>query len=254
MIIAVDIGNSSINIGYFTDRGLIVQKINTHPKKSAEDYGSIFRAFMSQNHIEKKRFSVIISSVVSGFSAVLEDTFQQQSAKDILTVSHKMNSGLKFKIKSPEAVGTDRIANAVAVCERYGGPVAVVDFGTATTVTVIGKHVDFIGGAIMPGLGLMNHVLGQRTSKLVEVVLESPLSALGEDTAGSIRSGLFYGTAGAVERILSEIERETETRFSLVITGGYGQAVAKFIQRPCAINPNLTLEGLKILYEKNRPA
>lgn len=257
MIIAVDIGNSSINIGYFADRGLVVQKIETHPKKSAEGYAAFIGTFMSQNHIEKKRFSVIISSVVSGYAAVLEETFRRLSAKeaiDILTVSNKMNSGLRFEIRNPEELGTDRIANAAAAWERYKSPVAVVDVGTATTITVIGKHANFIGGAIMPGLGLMNEVLERRTSRLKGIVLESPASALGKDTAGSIRSGLFYGTAGAIERILSEIGRETDAQFTIVITGGYGQVVDKFIEQPHEINPNLTLEGLKILYEKNRPS
>ena len=110
----------------------------------------------------------------------------------------------------------------------YGGPVAVVDFGTATTITIVGKNADFIGGSIMPGIGLMNDVLEQRTSKLTKVPLEQPGPALGTDTAGCIRSGLLRGTAGAVERVLDDIEKETGYMFRVVITGGYAHLVDAF--------------------------
>jgi type III pantothenate kinase len=257
VIIAVDIGNSSINIGYFTGRGLVVQKNETHPPKSADEYRRAADSFLLRNHIEKKHFGVIISSVVSGFSAVLEETFRQLAPREevtIITASHKMDSGLRFSVKNPGALGTDRIANAVAAFARYESPVAVVDFGTATTITVVDSQAFLAGGAIMPGIGLMNEVLEKGTSKLVRVAPEPPVSALGKDTSGSILAGLFYGTAGAVERILSEIERERDEQLSVVITGGYGQMVGSFIKRPHEMNPSLTLEGLKILYEKNKPS
>ena len=172
----------------------------------------------------------------------------------LLTVSHEMNSGLKFKVDAPERVGTDRIANAVAASDLYGTPVAIVDFGTATTISVVGREGDFVGGSILPGLRLMNSALDAGTSQLQEVVLEAPPRALGVDTAGCIRSGLFYGTAGACERILAEIEEETGVDLKLVLTGGYAPVVGGFLKRTHEINLNLTLEGLRILYGKNRPA
>jgi type III pantothenate kinase len=149
-------------------------------------------------------------------------------------------------------LGADRIAGAVGACALYNPPVAVVDCGTATTITVVDRDANIIGGSIMPGLGLMNDMLEKGTSKLNSIVLGPPVTALGKDTEGCIRSGLFYGTGGAVERVLSEIEREAGCRFKLVITGGYGPMLAGFIMRPHELNPNLNLEGLKILYEKNR--
>jgi type III pantothenate kinase len=258
VIIAVDIGNSSINIGYFTDEGLLVQKNETHPPKSPGEYRRIVSNFLLRNHIEKKRFGVIISSVVSGFSAVFEETFRHLAPKEevkIITANHKMESGLILNVNNPEALGTDRIANAVAAFSCYGGPVAVVDFGTATTITVVDRQACLMGGAIMPGIGLMNEELEKGTSKLAKVDLEPPVSALGKDTSLSILAGLFYGTAGAVEKILSEVEREEGMQFSVVVTGGYGQMMAKFMGRRHEMNPSLTLEGLKILYEKNnRPS
>ncbi|MBI5640928.1 MAG: type III pantothenate kinase, partial [Nitrospirae bacterium] len=127
-----------------------------------------------------------------------------------------------------------------------------IDFGTATTITVVDREAACIGGAIMPGVGLMNEMLEKGTSKLRRVLLEPPQTALGKDTSGSILSGLFYGCAGAVERILSEIEKETGLSLHVVVTGGYGGLMAKYIMRSYDSQPLLILRGLKLLYEKNR--
>jgi type III pantothenate kinase len=255
MLIAVDIGNSTINIGYFTGSGLMVQKIATHPLKDATEYQLILNDFLLKNHIEKNHFSCIISSVVSSHTKVLVNTLEglpDQVKSDVLIVSHYMNSDVRYKIDKPEELGADRIAGATGAFSMYHAPVAVVDCGTATTITVVDRDANIIGGAIMPGIGLMNDILEKGTSRLGRIVLDAPVSPLGKDTAGCISSGLFYGTAGAVERILEEIERKVEFRFKVVITGGYGSVEAGFITRPHEINYNLTLEGLKILHEKNR--
>lgn len=256
MLIAVDIGNSTINIGYFTDKGILVQRIDTHPLKDSEEYLSAICSFLEQNRIEKNSPGGIISSVVPSHTSVLFGVLKRLSSAEkeaILTVSHNM-SGLKFQVRAPENVGTDRIANAVAASEFYGNPVAVVDFGTATTISVVSRQGEFIGGSILPGLRLMNSVLDTGTSQLQKVVLEPPPQALGVDTAGCIRSGLFYGTVGACERILAEIEEATGFKLKLVLTGGYATAVGGFFKRIHEINLNLTLEGLRILYGKNRPS
>lgn len=257
MLIAIDIGNSSINIGYFTRKGLLVQKISTYPLRSVRAYKSIFNIFLAKNNIEKSGFNVIISSVVLSHTAVLIDTFKQLSNKkdiDILTVNHKMNTGLKMKINHPEKLGSDRIANAAGAYGLHRSPVAVVDFGTATTITVIDNEGCYIGGSIMPGIGLMNDMLDKGTSKLKKISLRPPVSALGKDTSQCISSGLFFGSAGAVERILNEIEQKSKCRFKTVVTGGYGQMMDRFIKKPHDLNPNLIFEGLKKIYEKNRPA
>lgn len=258
MIIALDIGNSSINIGYFTNIGLIVQKIDTFPLKKVDEYKLILSNFLSKNHIEKTCFEVIISSVVFSHTAIFKDVLNRLTNKavdrDILVLNYKINTGLKFKVDFPEKLGTDRIANAAGACEIYNPPVAVIDFGTATTISVVDQFSNFIGGSIMPGLGLMNNMLDNGTSGLKKIDIELPESALGTDSSGCIRSGIFYGTAGAVERILDEIEKETGCKFKVVVTGGYGCMMDKFIKLPHEINPNLTLKGLKIIYEKNKSA
>ncbi|OGW26974.1 MAG: hypothetical protein A2X59_00225 [Nitrospirae bacterium GWC2_42_7] len=254
MLIAVDIGNSSINIGYFTKTSLIVQHFDTIPLKNATEYRRIICKFMSQNHLEKNIFNVIISSVVLSHTSVLKQTFKDligKEKKKIMIISHKMNTGLRFNIHNPEKLGTDRIAAAVGACEIYEPPVAVLNFGTATTITIVDKHRNYIGGSIMPGVGLMNESLDMGTSRLKKISLRPPSSALGTDTTDCISSGLFYGTAGAAERILDEIEKQTGSKFKIIITGGHGTAMDKFIKRHHKLDPDLTLKGLKIIYEKN---
>lgn len=255
MLIAIDIGNSSINIGYFMESGLLVQKIATHPMKTADAYYQYMIDFLDQNHVEKRSFRCIISSVVTSHTAVLRDAVETLSGlteTEISVLSHEMNTGLDIRLRNPEELGTDRLASAAAAHLKYQGPVAVIDFGTATTVSVVGRNSDFIGGAIMPGIGLMNDLLDQKTSQLKKVTLSHPMPALGRDTAESICSGLLIGTAGGVERILAEIEQEIGYPLQVVITGGYAPLMDECLTRPHEMDPLLLLEGLKEIYERNR--
>jgi type III pantothenate kinase len=252
MLIALDIGNSLINIGFFHDKGLFVRKIKTHPLKPYEIYASLLRDFLTEISIEKNTLEVIISSVVSGHTNVLTEACKDLMLETLLILSPEIKTGLVFDIPKSEELGSDRIANSVASYELYKGPVAAVDFGTATTVSIVGKDAHFIGGVILPGVGLMNESLAKGTSKLSEVVLRPPEAALGTDTSGSIQSGLFYGTAGAVERLLEEIEKEVGIRLKVVVTGGFSHIISKFLKREYDLRQNLTLEGLKIIYMRNR--
>jgi type III pantothenate kinase len=255
MLIAVDIGNSSINIGYFRDSGLVVQKLATYPLMSAREYGAIIDNFLAVNNIEKKGVGVIISSVVSGRNDVLADAFEMlfpAEGTGMIVATQGMRSDLNLAIDAPEEFGTDRLADAVAAFELYKSAIAVLDFGTATTITIVDENANCVGGAIMPGLGLMNNSLDLGTSKLRKIDMEAPDAALGKDTAGCIRSGILFGTAGAVERILSEIEEETGLSLMTVVTGGYGPLISQYLKRPHDINTHLTLEGLRLLHAKNR--
>jgi type III pantothenate kinase len=211
--------------------------------------------FMKENNIEKSGCNGIISSVVASHTEVFVkalEGFSESGDASVLIVSHTM-SGTGFRISNPQELGTDRIANAVAAFALVGKPGAVIDFGTATTITVVDEDGNYTGGAIMPGIGLMNESLAAKTSKLAAVDVKAPKTALGADTAGCILSGLLFGTAGAVERIVGEIEKETGLTYEVVLTGGHALLIDAFIRRPHFLKPHLTLEGLKILYEKNRP-
>ena len=255
LLIAVDIGNSSISIGYFTPEELLVQNIPTRPLLTGEEYAGLINAFIKENNIEIQGYAGIISSVVSGHTSVVLRAVERLSeghTAGILTVDHKL-SGLDFRIENPHLLGTDRMADAVAafsICRRAA---AVVNFGTATTITVIDDSGSYIGGSIMAGIGLMNQALGSGTSGLAGIDIKAPGSALGTDTEGCIAAGLFIGTAGAVERIIEEIAKETGLELEMVLTGGYCSIIGPFMRRPYRLLPRLTLEGLRMIYDKNRP-
>lgn len=252
MLIGIDIGNSFINIGFFTKEGLLVRKIKTHPLRSYETYTSLLKDLIAEISIEKNTYEVIISSVVDSHTGILAKACRDMVPEKLLIVGPGVKTGLIFDIPNPEQLGSDRIANSVASYELYKGPVAVVDFGTATTISIVGKDAHYLGGAILPGVTLMNKSLANGTSKLAEVVLNPPRSALGIDTVSCIQSGLFYGTAGAVERVLNEIEKEVNLTLNTVITGGLSYIISKFLRREYELRPNLTLEGLEIIYQRNR--
>ncbi len=252
MLIAIDIGNSSINIGFFTKKGLIVKKIGTHPLRSFKDYVFLLKDYLAEISIEKGIYEVIISSVVNTHTDTLTEACKALMPEELLIVGPEVETGLVFDIPDPEKLGSDRIANSVASYELYKRPVAVVDFGTATTISVVGEKAHYIGGAILPGLDLMNKALERGTSKLSEVALNPPKSALGLDPSGCMQSGLFYGTAGAVERLIKEMEKEAKLKLKVVITGGFCYIISKFLRRRHVLRPNLTLEGLRIIYMRNR--
>jgi type III pantothenate kinase len=254
MLIAIDIGNSSINIGFLTDLGLTVEKIDTWPLLSLQEYSLLFNRFIKEKNIDKVPEGIIISSVVPSHTEILKKTLTGLVSAEPLMVSCKIKTGLRFDIPRPENLGSDRIANAVAAHKLYICPVAAVDFGTATTISVVGKDANYIGGTIIPGIGLMNESLSRGTANLSEIALKPPESALGTDTTECIQSGLFYGAAGAIERLLLEIEKEIGFELEVVLTGGFGELISKFLRRKHDLRPNLTIEGLKTIYMRNTNA
>jgi type III pantothenate kinase len=259
MLVAIDIGNSSISTGIFSgDRLLGRLEIPTHPKGDTGHYSGEIGKLLSGKKGEKSLEGVIISSVVPGLTEILACSAKEISGREPLIVTNSMQTGLTFDVERPDEIGSDRIADAVAAMEALGSTVAVVDFGTATTITAV-KERRFIGGAILAGLRLMGEALHRGTAKLpsVDIALsaeapEQPVKVLGKSTKASMISGMIYGTAGAVERILRDIESEEDCRFRVALTGGHSGMMARFIEGECYLEPNLTLRGLRLIYERNR--
>ena len=254
LLIAVDIGNSSIHIGIYPQDHFFGLRINTHPVQISETYQQIVRQFIQETSVEQTCTGAIISSVVPSLTAVMQKALGNLSSTEPMVVGSYMKTGLSYHIPDPEKLGSDRIANAVAAHEKYKSPVAVSDFGTATTLSIVGEQAGFLGGAIMPGIRLMNESLDKGADLLPEAPLEVPETPLGTDTVQCIQSGLFYGTAGAVERILDETERERGITLNFIITGGFAESISPFLKRKHEHTPSLTLDGLRILYERNRDA
>ncbi len=256
-LLAIDIGNSSINMGIFGGKRLLAKfNIPTHPEKTGVFYKKKILSFLSKNGIATPLGGVILSSVVPERSKIVRSAAKELSVRKPVSATFSMGTGLSFDIKRPDELGADRIANVTAAFEIFGVPVVVVDFGTATTVSAV-KDGRFLGGAILPGLRLMDEALYRGASKLPLVDIgslkagEIAVPAMGKNTTGCIISGIIYGTAGAVERLIQEMETAEGCRFKVVITGGYAGTMAHFLKRRCYLDPDLTLKGLRFLYERN---
>jgi type III pantothenate kinase len=256
MLLAIDIGNSSINIGFF-DKGDLVGtlKIPSHPQKKDVIYKDKIHDFLSKNHREIALGGAIISSVVPALTEKIYNAVRDLGARDPSVVSASLHTGLTFGVEKPEEIGSDRIANAVAASELFGSPVVVVDFGTATTISAV-KDREFLGGAILPGIELMSSSLKKGTAKLPQVDMASEdgkisLYAMGKSTTMCILSGIIYGTAGAVERLIYEMEMGESCRFKVVITGGNSFIMQGFLSREFSLDPDLTLKGLRFIHERN---
>lgn len=255
MLLAIDIGNSSINTGLFSGTVLIGDfKIPTDQVKNCAFLRTKIKDFLADNCPETQPAGIIISSVVSALTDIVREAVKGLSCREAILLTPFMNTGLAFDVMSPSEIGSDRLANVVAAKEAFGQPALVVDFGTATTLSAV-REDTFIGGAILPGLKLMGEALHGGTSKLpyadMSSVHESALAATGKDTMHCIFSGIIYGSAGAVERLIAEMEREAGIVFNVVLTGGNSGIMTHFLKKGFHIEPALTLNGLRIIYERN---
>ncbi|MCL5236708.1 MAG: type III pantothenate kinase [Nitrospirae bacterium] len=260
-LLAVDIGNSTIGFGLFPepagDAGLFIRKIPVRPVRSPRTYRKVIAGLLKETAPNTHQrgpgpgnytINTIISSVVPSLNRVLAESLSSLSEEKPLMVSSRLNSGLTFETERPEETGADRIANAVAGYSYTKGPVAVADFGTATTLTIVGKKRNFLGGAILPGIQLMRKSLRAETAKLPLIDLTRPERALGKSTVSSIASGIVFGTVGAVEILVKSMEKELDFKLQLVLTGGNAQLVAPLIKRDHKLIPDLTFEGLRLIY------
>jgi type III pantothenate kinase len=194
--------------------------------------------------------SVIIGSVVPPLSEVFEQTAKKHFGCPPILVSARISLPIKIEIDQPDEVGADRIANSVAAFAKFGGPVIVVDFGTATTFDVISREGAYIGGLIIPGPETSAAELARRAARLFEVRIEPPRRIVGKSTAEALKSGLFYGAVGQVDYIIDKIIEETgEARTKLVATGGLANRIAEHSRHLELVEPTLTLEGLRLIAE-----
>lgn len=254
-IIVADIGNSSITLGYFKDYELAgKERLKTLKSLTADDYRNRLGSTLSAFKIERLD-GVIISSVVPELTETISSALSRLTDHRPLILCQSIESGLSFDIPRPEEVGHDRIASVVGARRLYGEPAIVVDFGTATTLSIV-KDNTFIGGMIMPGLETMAKALNAYTSRLPLVDLltaDKEVPIPGKDTRENIISGIIYGTAGAVERMIEEVESVKGSGFKTVLTGGFSVIMAQFIKRDFFLDPDLTLKGLRFIYDTYTP-
>lgn len=255
MILVVDIGNTNIVLGVYRGDELLHHfRLSTARQSTVDEYGVLIHNLFHMSNISFKDVEgVIISSVVPPLVQVIAEMCVKYIGKDPLLVGPGIKTGLNLRYENPREVGADRIVNAVAAIEQYKCPLVVVDFGTATTFDCIDAGANYLGGAIVPGLGISTEALYQRASKLPRIELEKPKKVIGRNTVHAMQAGIIFGYAGQVEGIVRRIKLEMNAPVLKVIaTGGLAPLIAGETDCIDEVNPMLTLEGLRIIYNRNK--
>ena len=253
MLLVIDVGNTHTVIGYFKGRHLKASwRIPTQRGSTADEIAiAVSNLFQLGGFVLNSVEAIVIASVVPPITASLLDMCTRILRIVPLVVGPDIDTGVPILYDNPQEVGADRIANAVAGFEIYGGPLIVVDFGTATTFDAISKHGEYLGGAIAPGVEISSEALFERAARLSRIDLVHPKRAIGKDTQSSIQSGVLIGTGGMVDRLIERFEAEMGRVENIVATGGLAGLIASECKRVTAIDPTLTLTGLQRIYERN---
>jgi type III pantothenate kinase len=256
MLLAFDVGNTTIAIGLFRGRKLVKSwKIRTDSDKTSDEYGAMLLNLMQVAGLAPGKVTgAIVSSVVPPLTPVVEELCRTYFATEANVVGPGLKTGMPILYENPSEVGADRITAAVAAFEKYGGPVIVLDFGTATTFDAVSAKGEYLGGAIAPGVRISAEALYLKTAKLPRIEIRKPKKAIGRTTVASMQSGLYFGYIGLVSRTIAEIRKELGPNARVISTGGFGGQVAAEVPEIEAHEPDLVLEGLRIIYERNRDA
>lgn len=255
MLLAIDIGNTNITFGVYNSKPALQYhwRIKTDHGRLADEYGIIILGLMRHSNLNFELVEgVVIASVVPPLTPVFSEMVQRFINRKPLIVAAGVKTGVKICYDSPRDVGADRIVDAVAAHRLYGGPACVVDFGTATTFDAISAEGDYLGGAIAPGIGIAAEALFSHTSKLPRVDIVRPPKAIGSNTVQAIQSGLLFGYVGMVEGMVARYRQELSADMRVIGTGGLAEIIAKETDVIAVINPWLTLEGLRMIWEMNR--
>ena len=253
MLLVFDIGNSNIVLGAYKGEQLLRHwRISTDRQKTGDEYGLLINNLFEHHKLNVKDIqAIIISSVVPPLVVPISKMCKRYFNIEPLIVGPGIKTGIRLKYENPREIGADRIVNAVGAYEKFGGPLIIIDFGTATTFCAIDDNGDYLGGAIAPGIGISTEALFQRAAKLPRIELVTPKSVICRNTVASMQSGIIFGFTGQVDEIVRRMKEELGKDAKVVATGGLANLIAKQSKAIDIVEPFLRLDGLYILYKRN---
>ncbi|MDO5026212.1 MAG: type III pantothenate kinase [Tissierellia bacterium] len=255
MLLLIDVGNTNIVMGmYDGDEFKFSWRLGTKVARTSDEYGLQVDSILRHYGVDIEDITdVVLASVVPSIQHTLKTMCTRYLGKEPMVIGEGTKTGMKIKYDNPKEVGADRIVNAVAAYQRYGGPCLIIDIGTAISFDVVSKDGEYLGGAIAPGIGISSEALFSRTSKLPRVELEEPKNVIGKNTVEAIQSGVVYGFIGLVDNIISNILSEMrldQKDIKIIATGGYAQLIATKSKYVEEYDYDITLQGMKMIYEK----
>jgi type III pantothenate kinase len=255
MLLAIDVGNTQTVIGAYEGEELVGHwRISTDANKTGDELALYYQGFLGLKGLSFASFdAVIISSVVPSATTALEHMTREYWEFEPFILGHNLDVGIEVLVENPREVGPDRLVNAVAAFRRYGGPSIVVDFGTATTFDAVSGRGQYLGGAIAPGIEISSKALFSAAARLTKVELQRPPSVIGKNTSWSIQSGIVFGFAGQVDRIVDMMKEELGGETAVIATGGLAEVVVSECRTVQHHDPLLTLYGLLLVYQQVGP-
>jgi type III pantothenate kinase len=254
MLLTIDVGNTGMGLGVWEgDQLRVTWRMATATSRMSDEYAALLFPLLYEADLETSDITdVCICSVVPPMVVTLEDMFKRHFNTSPLVVSAGTKTGVRIRMDNPREVGTDRIVHSVAAHQLYGGPLIIVDMGTATTFDTISKNGDYTGGAIAPGFQTAAEALFARTAMLPRVNLLRPAKAIGTNTIAAMQSGIVFGYISLIEGMVARIQKELPEKAKVILTGGYIDLIARETNIIDEVNPNLILIGLRLIWNMNR--